>query len=146
MSRNLGLHGLRGYGGEATLPRSGLLEQAAAADGFASGSQFYELNKLYDSGGVSELRKISKPVPGTVGIYRNGTLVTTGFTIDYTSGFVTFDSVQDPPDTLTWSGEFDVPARFDADELRSRFDAYRDSDGEALHFILSLPVVELRLD
>lgn len=123
---------------------NGVTTQGLLGDGLASGSQFYQLNKLYDSGGVSELRKISKPVPGTVGIYRNGTLITTGFTIDHTIGFVTFEKPEDPPDTLTWSGEFDVPARFDADELRSRFDAYRASDGEALHFILSLPVVELR--
>jgi hypothetical protein len=33
MAQNLGLHGLRGYGGEATLPRSGLLELFSAADG-----------------------------------------------------------------------------------------------------------------
>jgi uncharacterized protein (TIGR02217 family) len=106
---------------------NGVTTQGLLGDGSASGSQFYHLNKLYDSGGVSELRKISKPVPGTVEIYKNGTLITTGFTIDHTIGF-------------------DVPVRFDADELRSRFDAYRASDGEALHFILSLPVVELRID
>ncbi|MGH8585285.1 MAG: DUF2460 domain-containing protein [Gammaproteobacteria bacterium] len=124
---------------------NGVTTQGLLGDGVASGGNFYQLNKLYDSGGVSELRKILKPVSGTVEIYKNGDLITSGFTIDYTNGLVTFSAVQNPPDTLTWIGEFDVPVRFDSDELRSRFDAYRAEDGESLHFILSLPVVELRV-
>jgi len=41
VARNLGLHRLRSYGGEATLPRSGLLEQALEADGARRGICFF---------------------------------------------------------------------------------------------------------
>ncbi len=62
----------------------------------------------------------------------------------YTSDGTAYRYVQ-PSDTLTWSGEFDVPARFDTDEFRARFEAYRKSPEEAIYFLASLPVVEIRL-
>ncbi|MCI0355277.1 MAG: DUF2460 domain-containing protein, partial [Acidobacteria bacterium] len=62
----------------------------------------------------------------------------------YTSGGTAAKYAQ-PADALTWSGEFDVPVRFDADQLRIRFEALRTSDAEALHYLFSLPVAELRL-
>ena len=49
-----------------------------------------------------------------------------------------------PGETLTWSGEFDLPARFDTDELRYRFLARDSETGEMLFDLDSLPVVELR--
>lgn len=67
----------------------------------------------------------------------------TGFAA-YTSGGTAALYVQ-PDETLTWSGEFDVPARFDADQLQARFDAYDEHTGEAVYFLSALPVVELRL-
>lgn len=60
----------------------------------------------------------------------------------YTSGGTAAKYPQ-PADVLTWSGEFDVPVRFDVDQLRTRFDALEGS--ESLHYLFSLPVVELRL-
>lgn len=122
---------------------NGVTTQGVLGEGVGSGSTSYHLNKLYSSGGVSHLRRIRKPV-SVVGIYKNGTLLTSGFAVDYTIGLVTIDAAPTESDTLTWTGDFDVPARFDTDELRSRFDAYRATDGEAIHFIFSLPIVELR--
>lgn len=49
-----------------------------------------------------------------------------------------------PQDALTWSGEYDYPVRFDSDDLRYRFDAYRASDGEAAFWVSSLPLIQLR--
>lgn len=46
-------------------------------------------------------------------------------------------------DLLTWAGEFDVPVRFDTDILRTRFEAME--RGESLHYLFSLPVVEIRV-
>jgi len=46
---------------------------------------------------------------------------------------------------LQWSGQFDVPARFNTDKLDGSFDAYRNSDGERLMNVTGLEIVELRL-
>lgn len=67
----------------------------------------------------------------------------TGFSA-YTNGGTAAKYVQ-PSETLTWSGEFDVPVRFDTDAFRARFEAYRETPKEAIYFLASLPVVEIRL-
>ena len=45
----------------------------------------------------------------------------------------------------TFLCEFDIPVRFDTDKFSASFDAYRDSDGESLFTISSLPVIEIRV-
>jgi hypothetical protein len=57
---------------------------------------------------------------------------------------VTFSVVAGGGDTVRWAGQFDVPVRFDTDEFRTRFDVLRVSDGEAMHWLMSLPIVEMR--
>jgi uncharacterized protein (TIGR02217 family) len=52
-----------------------------------------QLQKLYQSAvSFNEVRDIRKPVTGTIVVYNNGTplTVTTNYTIDYTTGIVTF--------------------------------------------------------
>src|SRR5512134_3799275 len=50
----------------------------------------FQLVKTYASGGVIDTRTITKPVTGTIKIYRNGVLVTSGVSIDLATGVVTF--------------------------------------------------------
>jgi uncharacterized protein (TIGR02217 family) len=126
------------------LTRNGVTTQGQLGDGTGGEGTVYQLKKIYTSGGTSSARKIVKPVAGTVAVYKNGILQSSGYTLDTTTGLVTFSAAPGGGDTLLWTGQFDVPVRFDADELRSRFDVLRVSDGEALHWIMSLPVVELR--
>jgi len=61
------------------------------------------------------------------------------------TGGGSIDKYPQPTDAITWSGEFDVPVRFDTDRLQLEFIAYRESDGEALYTLSGLPIVELRL-
>lgn len=61
----------------------------------------------------------------------------------YTSGGTAHRYPQ-PGDSLTWSGEFDVPVRFGTDTFRARFDAYDPDTGDAAYYLASLPVVEIR--
>jgi uncharacterized protein (TIGR02217 family) len=127
------------------LTRNGVTTQGLLGTGVGNGGVTYPLNKLYTSGSTSTLRRIQKPVASpSPSINVAGVLQTSGFTIDTVAGTVTFSSAKSSPTTLTWAGDFDVPCRFDADELRSRFDVLRQSDGEALHGIMSLPICELR--
>lgn len=67
---------------------------------------------------------------------------TTGYSA-YTSGGVA-EKYPQPGTALAWSGEFDVPVRFDADELRAEFLAH-DGGSEAIYRLESLPVVELKI-
>lgn len=46
-------------------------------------------------------------------------------------------------DALTWAGEFDVPARFDTDELR--YQMLDSGPGRRMYQLASVPVVEVRL-
>ena len=184
----------------------------------ADGSATAQLVKTYTDGGVDYVRKIAKPVAGTVVVTRNGAVVS-GASVDTTTGIVTFPEDREmnigsisvanpavvtinnhglttgqvvyltntsvpaldshtwtvtvidantfsipydnsagavinagivhlypqPSDSISWSGEFDVPARFDVDSFQLDFEAYRESDGQALFQLHSIPVVEVLL-
>lgn len=83
----------------------------------------YQLVKVYDLMGATYTRDIVKPVDGTVLIAAGGVLQVedTDYEVDYTSGRVTFftDPEDESPQVFDITGgfEFDVPCRFDIDEL-----------------------------
>lgn len=125
------------------LTRNGVTTQGQLGDGTGGEGTSYQLNKIYTSGSTTTTRKITKPT-GTISVYKNGVLQSSGYTLATTTGIVTFSVAPGGGDTLLWAGEFDVPVRFDTDEFRTRFDVVRVSDGEALHWLMSLPIVEMR--
>lgn len=84
----------------------------------------FQLQKLYTSGGVNEYRAISKPVSGTVKIYKNAVLQTSGYTVNTATGVVTFAAAPAAAVLITSDFEFDVPVRFDTDKLSATLDAY----------------------
>lgn len=98
----------------------------------------YQLKKSY---GGSRVKTITKPV--SIHVFKNG-IETSAFTFDNTTGIVTFTVAPLVTDVLSWSGEFDLPARFDSDQLQSRFEAIDEATNEPVHYLFSLPVVELR--
>ncbi len=104
-----------------------------------TGSSAMQMVKRYVVGADSTYRIITKPVSGTVVIHNGaGTIVTTGFTIDYAKGQIAGASAD-----WTWTGEFDLPARFDTDKFNSTFEGYRPADGEAMFTVSGLTIVEL---
>lgn len=100
-----------------------------------SGSTPIQLVKTYTFGGQSYTRLIIKPVTGTVTIYQNG--VPKSGTLDTTTGLFTPATAWTPGAVLSWSGEFDVPVRFDTDYLPATWDNYRVRS-------LNVPLVELK--
>lgn len=50
-----------------------------------------------------------------------------------------------PNETNTWAGEFDVPVRFDVDEIVAQMDAYSDNDVTGAFTLNSIPLVEVRV-
>jgi uncharacterized protein (TIGR02217 family) len=75
----------------------------------------FQLAKTYTSGPSSWTRLIAKPVAGSVRVAVAGTERTTGFTVDTTTGRVTFTTA--PSGDVTAGFQFDVPVRFDTDTL-----------------------------
>jgi uncharacterized protein (TIGR02217 family) len=80
---------------------------------------FQLLNTYNDGNGYSYNRIITKPVQGTVSIWRNNVLLTetTDYSINYNTGVVTFVAPGTNGHTIEWEGEFDVPVRFDRDNF-----------------------------
>ncbi|HRQ82533.1 MAG TPA: DUF2460 domain-containing protein [Azospirillaceae bacterium] len=98
----------------------------------------FQLTKIYASGGVVEARVIAKPVAGTVVVYKNG-VAAAGWTVDAAVGVVTFAVAPVSGAVLTADFEFDVPARFDTDQMDITAETYD------LARWAQIPVVELRL-
>jgi len=95
---------------------SGLTGEPAEADGISNVFQLYYT--YTDSGAFGYTKKIFKPVASTVKIYIEGALISpTEYGLNATNGKITFD---DPPEynsRVEWTGEFDLPVRFDIDRL-----------------------------
>jgi uncharacterized protein (TIGR02217 family) len=77
----------------------------------------FGLYKTYISGGVTRTRRIIKPISGTIAIWKNDVLQTetTHYSIDYTTGIVTFVAAPANGHTLKATGEFYLPVFFGAD-------------------------------
>lgn len=79
----------------------------------------FQLIKTYTQGAASQVREIYKPVSSTVVVAVNAVAQTEGvdFTVDTTTGIISFNVA--PADTLpiTAGYEYDVPVRFDTDDL-----------------------------
>jgi uncharacterized protein (TIGR02217 family) len=78
----------------------------------------FQLVKNYGSAGVTHQRLIRKPLMGSVTIGAGGTQVTTGWVVDTATGIVTFAAPPGAGQTITAGFQFDVPVRFDTDQLR----------------------------
>lgn len=97
----------------------------------------FQLLKTYGTGSRKYARDIGAPVAGTVLVAINGT-PTTSFSLDHTTGIVTFTTAPATGSSITAGFEFDVPVRFDTDELAinlSHFEA-----GE----VPDIPLIEVR--
>ena len=75
---------------------------------------------------------------GTVSLALNGITQITGWTINTTTGVVTFAAAPAPGTAITAGFEFDVPVRFDTDTLDVTLDF------ERLGSITSIPLLEVR--
>jgi uncharacterized protein (TIGR02217 family) len=84
----------------------------------------FQLVKRYASGGVEVVRTITKPVADTVKVYRDGVLVTSGVAVNLATGVVTFTTAPAGAVVVSAEFEFDVPVRFDTDQMSFSLDNY----------------------
>jgi uncharacterized protein (TIGR02217 family) len=104
----------------------------------------FQLIKRYELYGISSLTLeyiIKKPVPNTVIVAINNNIKTINvdYVVDTTTGIVTFTTIPSVGDVLTWGGEFDLPCRFDVDELQISLDFFE-------HGSTNIPLIEVRLE
>jgi uncharacterized protein (TIGR02217 family) len=98
----------------------------------------FQLSKTYASGVGSWTRAIAKPVTGTVRIAVAGSEIASGFSVDTTTGLVTFAAAP-ASGTITAGFAFDCPVRFDTDSLSINLASFQ--AGEAP----SIPLTEILL-
>lgn len=98
----------------------------------------FQLAKTYTSGGVTHTRTIRKPVSGTVLVAVNGTPVASGWSVNTTTGIVAFTSAPASGAILTAGYSFDVPVRFDIDQLNLSLDNFAGSHAQ-------IPLIEIRV-
>lgn len=84
----------------------------------------FQLVKSYEDTAGTYVRPINKPVSGTVLIGLGGVNQASGWTVDTTTGIVTFDTAPGNGVQVSAGYEFDVPVRFDEDELELSVDAF----------------------
>ena len=140
-ARNGRLHGFR-YKDWADY-KSALPSQAITATdqqiGTGTGSlQTFQLAKRYTSGPQTWVRTIAKPVTGTVRVALGMVEQMTGWTVDTTTGVITFTTAPANSVIIRAGFEFDVPVRFDSDTLDVTLDF------ERLGSITSIPLLEIR--
>ena len=100
--------------------------------------KIFQLSKRYTSGVQTWIRSIAKPVTGTVRIALGTVEQLSGWTVDATTGVVTFTTAPGSGVIILAGFEFDVPVRFDSDSLDVTLDV------ERLGSITSIPLLEIR--
>jgi uncharacterized protein (TIGR02217 family) len=107
--------------------------------GTGTGSlQTFQLAKRYTSGPQTWVRTITKPVTGTVRVALGMVEQMSGWTVDTTTGVVTFTTAPANGVIVRAGFEFDVPVRFDSDTLDVTLDF------ERLGSITAIPLLEIR--
>lgn len=99
----------------------------------------FQLVKVYASGAQSWSRPITKPVDGTVKVAVNGAILHTGWTLNLATGVVTFATAPANGAVVSAGFEFDVPVRFDTDQVQVTLDIERSGS------IDSIPLIEIRV-
>ena len=98
----------------------------------------FQLVKNYNSN-ITVSRNITKPVTGTVKIYIDSILQISGVNIDTTTGIVTFSTPPSIDSIITADFEFDVPVRFDTDEMAMSMDSFNAGKWN------NIPLIEIRI-
>ncbi len=84
------------------------------------------------------MRTIAKPVAGTVRVALGMVEQLSGWTLDATTGVITFTTAPASGVAIRAGFEFDVPVRFDSDTLDVTLDL------ERLGSITAIPLLEIR--
>lgn len=124
--------------GKASAPINVEDQVIAQGDGV---TREFQIIKNYRSGGHNYARPIKKPIADTVvvAVEQDPQELNTDYSVDGTTGIITFTHPPDP-DTRVFAGyEFDVPARFDADRILVSAASFHAGE------VPDIPVIEVRV-
>jgi uncharacterized protein (TIGR02217 family) len=111
----------------------GIKQRIAISDGM---KHEFQLIKTYSSGDTLVTRIIKKPVKNTVKIYQQSNLRREfDYLVDYTTGIVTFAEAPASGAIIMADFEFDVPVRFDTDELQLSIDSFNSGSWSGINLI-----------
>lgn len=122
-------------------------------------STAFQLIKTYVAGGRTYTRTIKKPIQATVqkfdgtfcantvNIYDNGVLQTLGtnYTVDATTGIVTFTTAPAAGHAITADFEFHLPVRFNVDEMQAQIEPSDVPGGNSLITWANVALMEVRI-
>jgi uncharacterized protein (TIGR02217 family) len=111
-------------------------QQIGTGDGATTA---FQLVKTYGATFAPYARTIKKPVAGSVRIAVNGVELTSGWTVDATSGIVAFAAAPASGAIVKAGFQFDVPVRFDVDYLEIDYTTWKAGQ------IPNIPVIEIRV-
>lgn len=100
----------------------------------------FQLTKTYRSGDHEYVRPITKPVAGTIKVAVGPDELEEGvdFTLDTTTGLLSFETAPENGFPVTAGFEFDVPVRFDTDRIQTSVASFKAGD------VPTVPIVEVR--
>jgi uncharacterized protein (TIGR02217 family) len=86
----------------------------------------FQLRKVYNDAVAPFYLPITRPVSGTLQVWNGGLLQTetTDYTVDYSTGIITFTSAPADTNLITAACEYNIPVRFDNDQLNINVDFY----------------------
>ncbi|MCP5013476.1 MAG: DUF2460 domain-containing protein, partial [Aestuariibacter sp.] len=97
----------------------------------------FQLKKTYNTGVLERERIITKPIASTVVVSVDSSAIVSGWAVASATGVVTFDSAVASAAVVRAGFEFDVPCRFDTDELDVQWEHYELQTAQ-------IPVSEIR--
>lgn len=106
----------------------------------------FQLFKRYSKGSTFSDKQILKPVTGTVLIEVNGAPLVegVGFTVDTGTGLVSLTVAAGAGQLVTAGFEFDIPVRFESDDLSHVQLLLYTENGSDLASLESIPLIEVR--
>jgi len=117
--------------------------------GISDGSRTqYQLYKNYIKDGYQFKRPITKPIAETVEIFLDGVSSPLGWTLDDTTGVITFTAIPANEITISASFEFHVPVWFETDKISFQQEGIQVTDDgkrEAIYKLGSVSVAEQRI-
>lgn len=113
-------------------------EDQILGEGDAAETEF-QLVKRYESASVEYARPIRKPVAGTVRVALDGVEQMSGWSVDTTTGIITFTSAPGDGVVVTAGFEFDVPVRFQEDDISVSVEGFEAGAAQ------SIKVIEIRV-
>ncbi|MDF2367500.1 DUF2460 domain-containing protein [Sneathiella sp.] len=118
-----------------------VMSEQSIGTGDGATTQFQIFKRYIDDDALAPPydRELKKIVAGTVDVSVGGSPMASGWSVDETTGILTFDSAPATDADIAVACEFDVPVRFDTDLMQAAI------PGPDIHHWQSVKLVEIRI-